>query len=804
MASNEGEPGEDFEGEMQEREPGTGDKEGSDRESGSEDSEQMAQQGSQQSMPGQSGEESSKSGKSDQPPPDEMTRRMLDVGKGAACSKQQQLEVDKWAGEYEGERRKKLQIAVSNYLTRLDTELEAAELATDDLRARVQAGARWDTEEMDDLGRAQTHLIGADSVIGELKKRTVDTPYAFVGLQVHEIGFSHVSPAQEHLAVAGTVEDDEKERYNELDQASVHIHRARNMIKELMGKFEAVKTEEQLEAAMKRLSKMHQVFVEDMQTLMKNCKPPLNPRTGEIDEVDEDVVKAIEEYYEELKKLMDELAKVLADNPELLRRFLAAMRMDAYTIRDQLTLLAMRQEEEAATVAGWAEAETEEDRAAILEGMRQRLAEEQESIARDAELLTDNMVTWLPLDADKEDVDVQESEKLAAQLASRTRDAARSMRERDLPEVRRLLDEGELANEGLQGCLAELGSKGGANGRMSLYVANRLGEAEVLAIRQDEWREKLDAVEQGWFERAGQVGQYRLALDTVDYGVKLDRLVPLLRSLSEEIGVKARDLEETVSTDVVDHQIGACMGLQDRDNLYARDEQGKALEDFERAEKTFDELLTLVEKNAAACKGGGKCKLPTVEEILAMLENECKACEKLGAACRKINVMVQMDWMKPGSGSGMGSGSGSGMGSGTGTGTGTGTGMGQGNANAQGRPTRSATSRSMQRMMEAHLRAAQNYMQRAAERMEEASRQAGTSARELRQVDGRPPETERRDQFRMPPDGYDLREWDTLVSDLEKELLQARGNEPPREYEDAINAYFRTIADMLSEGGEGE
>jgi hypothetical protein len=681
--------------------------------------------------------------------------------------------------------------------------LEAAELQTDDLRGRVQAGARWDSEEMEDLGKAQSHLLGANEVIGELKSRTVGTPYAFVGLQVHEIGFSHITPAQENLAKAGTIEGDERQRYTELDEALLHIRRARDMLKDLEGKFEAVKAEEQLETAMKHLSEMHQVFVEDMQALLKNSKPTLNPREGEIDEVDEETVKAIEEYYEQLKKLMDELAKVLADNPELLRRFLAAMRMDAYTIRDQLTLLSMRQKEEAEILGQWNGAKDAEGRGAVLETARERLAEELESIARDAELMSDNMTTWLPLDADKEDPDVQDALSKGGQTASRSRDAARSMRERDLGKVRDELMESANIHEGLQDTLTAVRSKPDDTGRMALYAANRSGEAQEIAISQQEWLEKLDAVEEGRFERANQVSQYRLALDTVDYGVKLDRLVPMVQRLSQEIGEKARNLEKTVSTDVVDHQVAACMALQDRDGREARNEQGEALEDFDRAEDTFDELLTLIEAQMPPAGGGGGSP-PSVEEILAMLEDECKACEKLGAACRKVNVMVQMDWMMPGSGTGMGTGGSSGTGNG-----------GQGNSNQQGQSSRPnaqqttqqaaqrAMQQAMQRMMEAQMRAAQNHAQRAADQMREASRQAGQNARNASRVAGQTTPPEGTKKYLMPPEGYDLREWDTLVSDLEKEMRTTRGNEPPREYEAAIDAYFRTLADLLSET-EGE
>ena len=50
---------------------------------------------------------------------------------------------------------------------------------------------------------------------------------------------------------------------------------------------------------------------------------------------------------------MAELAKILADDPQMLRRFMAVQQLDGTNLRDQMTLLAERQKVLTENVAKW-------------------------------------------------------------------------------------------------------------------------------------------------------------------------------------------------------------------------------------------------------------------------------------------------------------------------------------------------------------------------------------------------------------------------------------------------------------------
>jgi hypothetical protein len=64
-----------------------------------------------------------------QPPPNEMSKRMLDAGQCSSC-KALRVTVDEWAGTFEGEKRQKLEIAIAPVLEKLDKLLKMADAKT--------------------------------------------------------------------------------------------------------------------------------------------------------------------------------------------------------------------------------------------------------------------------------------------------------------------------------------------------------------------------------------------------------------------------------------------------------------------------------------------------------------------------------------------------------------------------------------------------------------------------------------------------------------------------------------------------
>ena len=188
-----------------------------------------------------------------------------------------------------------------------------------------------------------------------------------------------------------------------------------------------------------------------------------------------------------------------------------------------------------------------------------------------------------------------------------------------------------------------------------------------------------------------------------------------------------------------------------------------------------------------------------------MLENECKACDKLGAIVR-LNVKIKDDWMGDGEGSGSGSGKGSGEGQGEGSAEGSPDGKGSPkdkgsaknkgsdegeNKNADSGQTDKSTSgkgkgkgNNASEVAKALARAAEAMTKQDQENLKKLLE--GAAAGELPSGKGTP--------------GPDLpeRDWNVLVSKLQDGLRQIRDHVPPGQYQQAIDAYFKSIADMVT------
>jgi len=731
--------------------------------------------------------ESCQPGEPCQKPTDDMSKR-LKPGECTACSKKHRIKVDKWAGSFEGQAREKLQIAIDAYLKRLDQVLAAAQVPTDELRDQVKPETTWDLAKAGKLRAARGHLTDADQTVTQLKGISANTPYAFMGLQLHEIGHSHVTPAREQLAQASLFTEDAAAQSSRFERASFHIARARAMLADLTKKYKAVKREEKFKETMQRVAKMHRIFIEDMQALLKSCKPSLNPRDPKVVEFDisDEYKKKLDEHYEQLKKLLDDLAKALADDPDLLRRMMARTRLEGTTLRDQLTLLALRQIMVRQNVVDWLDA-SPGGRPLVQRKIAKRQVVEQMELAKLAAQLHENMETWIPRDLDASQGALADSRKLATEIAMAA------------PRVAVALSAGqpdqglELARDQL-GRLRELNTRladtaleHSEHDKLAIFTANRIAEIAKLRSRQAGLIQKIDAVRKGYVGGAAAIDQHRLAGDTSELGGKLDRVSGFLGQLSPEIGVKARALADALNDEIAKGQRRAVKKLTEQDLGPARKAEDKLVASFAAAEKLFDELLTMVEETVAAQRRGKApgqpCELPTLEELLKALEDECKACEKLGAALMP-NLMVKGDWMLPGSGSGSGSGSGQGQGKGTGKDEGKGKDKGKGGKQGEGKAQDSGEDDEDDRTAAALAKAAEAHAKKADKALKGAKGGAGSQDVE----DGMPDTSER--------------DWNVLVSKLRDELRQGRDNVPPEQYRQAIESYLQAIAEMVSNNPE--
>ena len=679
-----------------------------------------------------------------QPPENEMSKRMLDAGQCSAC-KPRNISVDEYAGTFEGEKRKKLEIAIDPVLQQLDALLAKAQEKTDSLKAPAKEELKQ--AHAAPLSEAKGHLAESQKTVSDLKSRTANTPYAFIGLQLHNINDAHITPAHLNLTRVVVPAATANSNVAHLDKASFHIARAREMLAALTKTYENVKRDQQIADAMQKLNKMYQVFLEDSQALLGSKKGPINSYDRKIAEVDDEFVEKLKGLLEEKKKIMDELAKLLAEDPRMLRRYMAMLQLQGTSYRDQMTLLAGEQKQLKEQVAKW-NATPAAGREELIKEFRDSYAKQGAQIVEASAKLRENMETWLPLDVKVDHPEVQAALTRAEKIVQLT---GESLKPESTEAAMGALNEMRM----LRDALPKLNDVNTTNkSKMASHAANRLTEVEALITAHSGRMKIAESFEKGDFPKAAEIVQSRITQETVVLGDKLEATEKQVAQMSEEIAKKAADLNKITQGDIIPPQGTTVSHLSVREVKAAEELLSGVVPAFALAEQTFDELMRLIiakMDEAPAPTDAGQA--PGLNDILSMLEDEMKAAENLGIPCRPLNIQLMTDWMKPGSGQGQG--------------------MGQGRAQAQ---------------------AAQGQAQEAQEKAKQLEKDARQSAQKaLAQAKeqlaaAQPAEARARTEA-----------WNKLASRLQKDLLQGRDNTPPEQYRQAIENYFKIISDSTSQ-----
>jgi len=430
---------------------------------------------------------------------------------------------------------------------------------------------------------------------------------------------------------------------------------------------------------------------------------------------------------------------------------MARARLDGDTLRDQLTLLANQQKVLHKETSGWDKAKTVGEKelaklATLHIQARQKVLST--DIEQGSAQMVDNFVTWTPLDLDPSKGALGKSQTQAFQVATTARtfstkasiDAQVAKAKEEALTLRGKL---KKFDETLPAAVAE----NPAHDRLAVHVANRLAESSKLTTQTSGWVHKADKLAAGEFHLAAEVDQHRLTTDTAELARKLENLESEFAGMPEEITDLCGDLNLILSDMLMEELSTSQVAFQQNQLKKAADLQQTAVNNFAKAEKILDEIMDKVIKELDA-QPVGKPNLDgvepkTLEELLAMLEDEAKALEALGIpCCRPSNLMIEKDWMSPGKPMGGGGGQLAGA-------------MGQSAAGAQ----RAA------QMQKAFQKAAQKIL-------EEANRTADAK------------DVKNKRSIR----------WNTLASQLEDRLKQGRGRIPPEQYRKAIERYFELLS----------
>lgn len=782
---------------------------------------------------------------------------------GSAQSMTQHLQIDEWASSFDAQQRRQIELAVDNVIARIRGLLNETSQAVDEvLTATRPDDAPWKHAYRHTINDARRQLRTVNELAARLKERTAPTPYAFVGLQVFELEKTHVEPARTNLAQAIAHQDERLTRQSHLEVASVSLHRALDILQQILEGFESEKVRQERLESHQHLEKMHEVVVEDMQDMLKVIRPWLNPREGVFrklpEEIAEEALKRIKEAAENKRELYKLLAEVLARDPELLRKFMARMRKGALTIRDQLTVLAEEQKTQHAHTARWSTAD-EPGRNTLRRESWYDLVREQIELAQRTTQLYDDIETWIPKGIDKKAEPLVECRQRAQDAATRSQRIVTSLGKAPA-EAFPLVEKQIGALQTLQSQIMTCDALGLRNPSLLRYISKRVEQTYELQLAQQSWRERAAAVRDRRFADFARVGQQDLLINTDVYIPKIDRLVYQLHATQgPEIGKMMEQVLDLLADQILPRQQAAELAFARDEIDVAGEAQRQTVGYFAEAESIFDEMLTAIEQAIAQEPLPMPPDKPakTLDELLAALEQECECCEKLGALI-KPNIAMPTDLMlKDGMGGGGGAGSAgrSGRGkSGTSTtspkpgqagdepkkgekgrkgqkppgdqpprdqGEGTGDkpsgkpseeGKGQpGGENEQpGDNNPEETSALEKAMAEAVERRAE-----AEKMLREVSKALGIDP-EAESAPDQPSEaaggTGRSD--RPPPrEGVGRtdwkpgqsrevpdRDWTILASDLEGLLRQRRDHVPPEAYRRAIESYFKTVSDLVNAG----
>ncbi|MEX2317874.1 MAG: hypothetical protein WD669_12025 [Pirellulales bacterium] len=754
------------------------------------------------SMAGQS-QPSDPSSSGSSPPPNDMQKRSLDVGAQASSSQRMRLEVDEWAGSYDGQQRHKLEIAIAPELAALDAALARAQQTARTVLDEIEAAGEWRGKHDRDMTNTERSTVDAQQVIRGLGQKTHNTPYAFIGLQLTDIGNAHVNPARNNFWTA--LQSEGEARVASVRDGWQHVTRARELLADLSGQFQRAQKEFELAEKLQKIKKMYQVFIEDSFQLLNGQAgdPSRVSRTMAELKVDEEYLKRLREVLEMRRDMMAELARILAEDPRLLQRYMDLFKNRSTNLREQLADLTAEQQDLNREVRAWTLVD-EAERPRIAQILLQRQLHDAADLATKAGTLQDRYQTWIPLSRQAKDADLQSATKLVQATATSANelsakatafvsemqrikvkpqagaanaaapapaDAAAAAAAPAAPEwdsnkafadMRANADALNRRLTDLEVMLRQMGSRED-DPEIAVFAANRLVEARRLIADTTAWIRQIDEHKAGNYARAAEVAQYRLAEQTDRLAGKLadveQTLIGLLQrrdnKLPEPIAEKSREFITLLDKQAQPNQLAAVYALRRNQMPPATERQQAAHEALVAAEKAYDDMMRLavteMDKLPVQDPIASLLQDPTLDELLAALEQEAGLDELLGIGPRPTNLQQIGDWLRPGSGGG---GSGAGF---------------------LGNQMRQRGERARRRIDRSYAEAIKRALKEQNERKAVAQ-----------------------------PQPTMVINWNKLVSELGNDLQQGRDKAPPEQYRRAIEQYFHEISQAVAQKQEDQ
>lgn len=514
-----------------------------------------------------------------------------------------------------------------------------------------------DAERGEQFRLLDQQLGDIETYISDLRHETKEQQFAFVGLQMVHISRTHVTPARDrtYIAIREPLGTDNP------TGALHHVVRAREMLAALLKRYDRVARDEELAQELEEKVEMYEVLVERSQQLMREARQNHNPlkRKMAVIEVDQDYLDRYAEVVTMRREMLAEFGRMLGEDPRLLSRYLDIINRRRQSLRNQLSEIAIRQEEITTELSNWMIADDNQraDLWLIIAELRMHAST---PLAKEAAKLAERIQQAMPLilrtDQTTPALVIEHAQQIARLAREITFDRNRFLQQfGQQGEPFDLLTNAEqlcyLFGE-LDAALEQLNFENEDSEETVAYVTARLLDSRTVADLADAWAQLAGQLQAGRYAGLAEVDQQSVALLT-----ELLRIEML--GMEEELNAQfQRTVDSNLPGEIVDmirelHRVmeaitfnqAAATFAATRDQLATAEAQElKALDGFDKAGKLFDQIRRAVvmeldqydvdDPNIADLRD------PTLDEFLARLEREPNIEAQLGIPNRPRNLRV--------------------------------------------------------------------------------------------------------------------------------------------------------------------
>lgn len=691
----------------------------------------------------------------------------------------------------------------------------------DRMLAEIETGLRKlvdhtiaDVDRGEQLKQIDTGLGNVEAFVADLRQRTKENQFAFVGLQMVDIARTHVTPARDHVFTGS-----QRPGASDVDvnRALQHTVRGRELLSALLKRYDRVKQEKKLEAEMNQAVTMYDVYLEKRRRLMREARQNLNPleRKMGVVEVDQKYLDRLAEVLGLRREMMEEFAQMLGDDPRLLSRYLELIKRRQVSLRDQLTEISQRQYDMTEEAMNWLQIDEtqQQDLWSIIIDLRLTVAED---LAKDAAQLAERIEKQMPLEVAIDTGTAAEIIRVGKVLATTARTISFDA-ERVASEIGKASDFAPLLKHTqslaaqtarLLSLLDALQFEHSENQGLSQYVEVRIQETRIVADQVNVWSNLSESMVAGAYSGIVETEQHRIAISTENLRMKMltmetdleAQFQQLLESeLPTEIKNKIRTLHRTMES-IAFHQIAASFRAGNKDLEHTSKQQQQATDQLSAAEQLFDEIRRMVvnelDQYDSPNPNIADLNDPTLDRFLAQLEREPSIAAQLGIPNRRTNLRILEDSMlQQESQSG---------------------GLGASQTAAADRVRKSMKMPAENRQQQsADAKKAQEILAEALNEIERQRQDPKTSEAQRRRLEELAQDIKKRMADNQQPterQAEDVRrllqsiasgeflpdeQWNQLQSSLDETLWQVRGNRPPEAYRQAIEQYQDQIRELM-------